>query len=146
MTKQISARDFIGTWLLVSCEHRLRDKTIVYPFGKAAKGLLIYTKDGHMSGTLMANGRRKFVSRELFGGTAEEKVNAAETYLHYAGRFEVSGTQVLHVVEFSLFPNWVGSIQKRFHRFFEDKLELRVGPFIAGGIKQTAHLVWVRSR
>ncbi len=136
---------FIGTWKLLGCEHRLSGGEVVYPIGKEAKGILIYTADGYMSGALMAGGRKAFQTRELFSGTEEEKAAAMETYVHYAGRFEVKDSEVLHYVETSLFPNWVGSTQKRRYYFSEgNRLELSVGPFISKGQKQTAHLFWVK--
>jgi hypothetical protein len=33
--------------------------------------------------------------------------------LAYAGRFELDGADVLHHVELSLFPDWVGKTQRR---------------------------------
>jgi len=135
---------FIGTWKLLKCHHDLADGSVIYPLGESAQGLLIYASAGYMSGSLMQPDRERFKSRELFSGTQEEKAFAMEGYLHYAGRFEVHGDEVWHFVEMSLFPNWIGSIQKRRFHFYEDKLSLSVGPFIAQGIKQTASLLWQR--
>jgi len=88
--------------------------------------------------------RAKFKSKELFSGTQEERAFAMEGYLHYAGRFEIHGTEVWHFVQLSLFPNWVGTVQKRRFNFYENKLVLSVGPYVARGIKQTASLLWER--
>ena len=97
-----------------------------------------------MSGALMQANRIPFKTRELFSGTEEEKALAMKGYLHYAGKFEVHREEVWHHVELSLFPNWIGTIQKRRFQFFEDKLSLSVGPYVAQGIKQTAVLLWQR--
>lgn len=138
-----TTEDFIGTWVLLSCEHRLEDGTKIYPLGKAAKGLLVYTKEGYMTGALMNPDRNRFKKGDLFGGTDEEKAMAATGYVHYAGKFVVEPTRVLHHVEMSLFPNWVGSSQQRFYRFYDgDKLDLHTNSFVSHGVKQTAHLVW----
>jgi len=144
MTSENIAQKFIGTWKLLKCHHELEGGTEIFPLGDSARGLLIYSKEGYMSGALMHPDRDKFKTRELFSGTQEEKALAMEGYLHYAGRFEVHGEEVWHFVEMSLFPNWVGSIQKRRYRFFEDKLSLSVGPFTAQEVKQTAYLLWQR--
>lgn len=139
-----SKQQFIGIWTLLSCEHRLATGVTIYPFGEDAKGLLIYTADGYMSGTLSRSKRTRFHSRELFGGTDVERAMAMQGYLHYAGKFEVTEKEILHHVEFSLFPNWVGSTQRRRYAFDNGTLELSTGPFIADHVRQTAHLVWTR--
>jgi hypothetical protein len=134
----------IGTWKLLKCHHELENGNEVYPLGDSARGLLIYSPEGYMSGALMHPEREKFKTRELFSGTQEEKALAMEGYLHYAGKFEIHGDEVWHFVEMSLFPNWIGSVQKRKYHFFGDKLSLSVGPFTAQGVKQTAYLLWQR--
>ena len=46
-------------------------------------------------------------SREKARLDAErERAEAAAGYLSYAGRYEVEGTRVRHLIEVSLFPNW----------------------------------------
>jgi len=97
-----------------------------------------------MTGALMQPERAKFKTRELFSGTQEEKAFAMEGYLHYSGKFEVHGDEVWHFVDLSLFPNWIGTVQKRRFKFYENKLLLSVGPYVANGVKQTASLLWQR--
>jgi hypothetical protein len=36
-----------------------------------------------------------------------------EGFVAYGGRYSFSGDRVIHHVEMSLFPNWVGSDQER---------------------------------
>ncbi len=135
--------DFIGTWLLVSCEHRLEDGSKTFPLGENCQGILVYTKEGYMTGCLMDPERSRFRLGDLFGGTDVELAKAASGYVHYAGRFEVEPGRVLHHVQVSLFPNWVGSTQQRFYRFFDgDKLDLSTNTFTSKGVKQSAHLIW----
>ena len=133
---------FVGTWKLRSCYHDMADGKRFYPFGNNAHGLLVYTAEGYMSGALTATNRKKFTSRELFGGTPEEQASAMGSYLHYAGKYEVKTDHILHHVEMSLFPNWVGTTQKRYYTFEKNLLTLSSGPFIANGISQNAFLLW----
>ncbi|NBX68472.1 MAG: lipocalin-like domain-containing protein [Proteobacteria bacterium] len=144
MLKIESLENFIGTWTLIKCHHELEDGSLIYPLGESAKGLLVYTKEGYMTGALMQPERAKFKTRELFSGTQEEKAFAMEGYLHYSGKFEVHGDEVWHFVDLSLFPNWIGTVQKRRFKFYENKLLLSVGPYVANGVKQTASLLWQR--
>lgn len=139
-----TANDFIGTWKLLNCEHRLEDGSTIHPFGRNAVGILIYTAEGYMSGCLMNPDRPRFKSSELLSGSPEEQAQAMAGYLHYGGRFQVEPDRVIHSVETSLFPNWVGSRQQRFYRFDQNQLELRSAPYVANGIRQTAYLHWER--
>jgi len=137
--------DFIGTWNLLVCEHRLENGTVIFPLGKSARGLLVYTAEGYMSGTLMDPNRPRFGSQDLFGGSLEEKAAAAAGFVHYSGKFQVEEKRVIHFVELSLFPNWIGSKQQRFYRFENpNRLDLSTNAFISDGVKQTAHLIWER--
>lgn len=139
-------KDFIGTWKLLRCEHRFDDGRIVYPLGKDAAGLLVYTAEGYMSGCLMNPNRPRFKTTELFAGAVEEKAQAMEGYVHYGGRFELQTDHVIHHVEISLFPNWIGSRQQRYFKFANGEMELFTNAFVAEGGKQTAHLFWKRAK
>jgi hypothetical protein len=55
-------------------------------------------------------GRPGFAANDLFGGTMPER---AQGFVAYAGRYRFDGDRVVHHVELSLFPNWVGSDQER---------------------------------
>ncbi len=137
---------FVGAWTAVSWELRPTDGgESYYPLGKDAQGLLIYSADGYMSVSLMRPGRVPFETPWLLEGTPAEKVAAMESYTAYAGRYEVreSERKVVHHVEFSLFPNWIGTAQERLYRFEEDRLVLYTEPFASpDGNQQAAFLVW----
>lgn len=137
---------FIGAWSLVSWELRpTRGGEPYYPLGKDSQGLLVYSADGYMSVVLMKPGRVPNGSPWLFDGTPAEKVAAMESYMSYAGRYEVREQEhkVIHHVEFSLFPNWIGTAQERLFGFEEDRLVLYTEPFESpDGVEQAAFLVW----
>ncbi len=135
----------LGTWQLVSWENRTADGRKTYPFGEDAKGLIVYGDDGYMFVAIMAANRTPFGTEDLFGGSLEENAKAAETYVSYCGRYELHGETVIHHVELSLFPNWVGVDQERVISVTSDRLELRTRPTLFGGTEQTAHLVWARA-
>ena len=77
-------------------------------------------------------------------GSAEEKPQAAETYVSYCGRYEFRGDTVIHHVALSSFPNWVGVDQERLVKLNGNRLTLSTRPILLGGIEQTAHLNWER--
>jgi len=52
----------------------------------------------------------------MTGATAEEKVAAAITYFSYCGRYQVTDDRVIHLMEVSFYPNWIGQKQERFYK------------------------------
>ena len=140
----ITARDLIGAWRLVSYEVRSESGEVSYPLGRDLVGSLIYTDDGHVAATLMRPGRPAFKAGDILGGTVEEKVGAVNGYVSYCGTFRVESGKVLHRVEMSLFPNWIGTEQERFLSLDGGRLDLRTAPFELQGKRQSAHLIWER--
>ncbi|MFK7693085.1 lipocalin-like domain-containing protein [Paenibacillus sp. HJGM_3] len=132
----------IGTWRLVSYENKMKSGEKIYPLGEDAIGYLMYAADGHMSVALMGVHRRPFESGVLDGGTTEEKSMAMGTYISYAGMYEVHEDCVLHHIEVSLFPNWIGVTQKRFYEEDEDRLTLISPPIVVQEQTVTYRLVW----
>ena len=82
-----SANPLLGSWRLVSCETKAADGSIDYPLGEDAVGLLMYTDDGHMSGSLARADRQPFATGDLVGGKRGEKERVAESYVSYCGRY-----------------------------------------------------------
>jgi hypothetical protein len=136
----------VGTWRLVSFEFRSPDGKVHYPVGKNPVGYLIYSGDGYMSATLMTANRTRLDADLLWAASKEEKVTAAGTFIAYCGRYEIKGDRVIHHVEASLFPNWVGEPQERFFKFADDQLSLTAPPAPFRGVPHTAHLVRKRAQ
>jgi hypothetical protein len=135
----------IGTWRLVSWENRsLVDGQISYPLGKDAAGYIMYNQDGYMFVAIMGPNRLKFAANDLLSGTPEEEAQAEETYVSYCGQYDFDGYKVVHHVELSLFPNWVGVDQERLVELAGNRLTLSTPPILLRGIQQTAHLIWER--
>jgi hypothetical protein len=134
---------FAGTWRLVSWENRSTD-AITYPFGQDAVGYIMYNEDGYMFVAIMTTNRPPFASGDILGGSLEEKAAAAETLISYCGTYKIQRGRVIHHIEVSSFPNWVGVDQERIFEFKENRLVLSTPPLLVGGKQQTAHLVWER--
>ena len=141
----MTSNPLIGTWRLISWENRsVEGQKISYPLGKDAVGYIMYNEDGYMFVAIMRPNREKFTVGDLLGGSTEEKVQAANTYVSYCGRYEFRGDTVTHHVDLSLFPNWVGVEQERLVEFRGNRLTLSTRPILLGGIQRTAHLIWER--
>ena len=140
-----TSNPLIGTWRLTSWENRsLVDAQLSYPLGKDAVGYIMYNEDGYMFVAIMGPKRPKFAADDLLSGTKEEEAQAEETYVSYCGRYEYKGETVVHHVELSLFPNWVGVEQERLLELTGNRLTLSTRPILLGGIQQSAHLIWER--
>jgi hypothetical protein len=134
----------VGGWRLVSWENRAADGQVTYPMGTDALGALLYTADGRFSITISRRSRAGFAAGDLLGGTIVEQARAVEDFVAYAGRYSFHGDRVVHHVELSLFPNWVGSDQERWVELAGDRLTLSASPLLLAGKQQVPRLVWER--
>jgi Lipocalin-like domain len=120
------AQRLVGVWRLVSFGTHSPNGPTRYPFGADATGLLIYTASGQMAGQVMRQGRAAFSSPTITRGSDAELAEAATGYIAYAGTYSVDAAAgvVTHHVTMSLFPNLVGTEQRRAVRFDGEHLEL----------------------
>jgi hypothetical protein len=140
----VQARDaLVGAWRLVSWENQTADGQVTYPMGTDPNGYVIYA-DGRFSITISQRGRAGFAAGDLLSGTTEEKARAMEGFVAYAGRYSFYGDRVIHHVELSLFPNWVGTDQERWVELAGDRLTLSASPLLLAGAQQVPRLVWER--
>ena len=117
----------VGTWELVRWSATLNDGNEVLPFGERPRGRLCYDRSGRMSLQMLAEARPTFAEGDPFGGTAEEIRAAFHGSISYYGSYDASsetGT-VVHRIEASAFPNWIGSVQERSFEIDGDQLTLR---------------------
>jgi hypothetical protein len=135
---------FVGTWRLVSFELRTSDGQVNYPYGKDAIGYVMYSHDGYVTFTVMSANRPKFASADIAAGSSAEKAAAVDTYFSYCGTYKVRGDRVIHHLEVSLFPNWIGGDQERIFEFKGNRLILRTPPLSWGGREQTGMVTWER--
>jgi hypothetical protein len=115
-----------------------------YPRGRDATGYLTYTADGYVFVAIMSADRAPFATADLVGGTTPEKVSAAETYTSYCGTYDVRDGIVVHHIEVSLFPNWVGLDQERSMEVHDDRLTLSATALV-GGRRGMNRLTWTRA-
>jgi hypothetical protein len=141
----MSDHPLIGTWRLVSYELESATGTISYPYGHDPSGYLIYAADGYMSVAFMTGDRTPYAGGDRLRGTPEERAAAAGTYVSYCGRYELREDRVIHHIEVSLFPNWVGVAQTRYFTLAGTQLTLRTPPLLMGGSTQTACVLWERA-
>lgn len=122
---------FVGTWQLKNWEYWLDD--ISLPLWEDKQGMLIYTANNKMSAILMNGNRKTFKQPFLSKGTVQEKEEAINGYVSYAGSFTIDSEKVYHHVQLSLLPNWIGTTLERWYHFEEEFniLVLRTSPQLA---------------
>jgi hypothetical protein len=140
-TKHSVAGDFIGTWKLADYSFLHEDGRVEKPWGDNVVGYLLYSAEGYMSGNLSPAGRRHNVE-----GSESQKARRKRDYIAYAGPYTVEGNTVTHHVEVSLFPNWLGTAQLRYHKREGDTLILRTPPIPSGDGVVAVQLTWHKVR
>ena len=138
----------IGAWRLREWVALDDDGTTTPSMGDAPNGLVVYSGDGTMLTVIGRADRPRFASDDVTGGTDEERAGAFRTLIAYGGRFTIDGDVVTHHVETSLFPNWIGTEQRR-RWVLDDEaglLTLTSPPLAVGGVTRVQRLTWVRQR
>lgn len=136
-----AVEDLLGAW-------RLEGWSLVYdygrppeyPLGSDAKGLIMYTADGHVAATLMKADR----SAETPESDAARAIAYAGSFA-YAGRYEVRDGTVFHSIEIATNPALIGIKSTRHIQFDGDRLTLS-GPDFAAGTSRTQRIVWRRAQ
>src|SRR5208283_2948784 len=135
----------LGAWSLVSATVLFGDGSRRDAFGPSPVGFLIYSPDGYMSAYLEHANRPRFESDDISRATVVERADAAAAALAYCGPYSVDeATQTLtHNVVVSLFPNWIGTSQKREAHFDGGQLIL-TSVSQRRGETVTAEMTWAR--
>ncbi len=126
--------NLVGAWSLVSSVQS-RNGVESRSFGDPPSGQIQYTGDGRMSAFLMDPAWKE---------KGENATRQADLFFAYAGRWEIMGNEIHHVIEFSSVPAKIGLVFVRTFRFIDDdKMELTTAPETSpsGNVYET-RLVW----
>ena len=147
----MAADSFAGAWRLLACEGRWSDGRVTRPYGDSPGGMLVYDRQGRFAGQIMAPGRPRFASGNLLKGSDAEVRAAFEGYVAYYGTYTVDEAQglMIHQVEGSLFPDWIGERQIRQYEFPDGpggaRLQLSTLPIKGARADLTVVLMWERA-
>jgi len=142
-----NSASIVGAWKLTSFKTQKANGEVVYPFGKNARGSIIYTDSGRFSVQFMRPDRPKFTSGDQMKGTSEEIKANYEGFVSYFGSYEFDNENgfIIHHVEGSLFPNWEGQGLKRFFELSGNRLKISIPPTLwGGGGEVVGILIWER--
>lgn len=156
LMEQVTAEDFAGTWRLLEYSFHHQDGTVEHPWGGEVAGYLLYTPQGFMSANLSPahrnwRFRRARLKAEVPAADDPGKIQLARRgvprdYIAYSGRFELKDGTIIHHVEVSLFPHWVGLPQVRHYEFLGDQLTLKTPLINSRRNRIVAQLRWERVR
>lgn len=138
--------DLTGRWELVTFTQNYDDGRQVLPMGETPQGMIQYTSDGFMSCMICRANRSNFTTGGQWNASDTEKAGAYNSMLSYAGRYTLEEGVVTHLVDLSLFPNWVGGQQKRQFKFdAQGQLSLTARLEENTSEARTALLLWKRA-
>ena len=144
MKTSLDVSFIVGSWRLLSCEHRSAGGDIELPFGPKPSGRIVYTANGQMIVLITDPSRRLARDPQFFEATDVELAAAARGCVAYSGRWTIQGNEVIHDVEQSMFPNWTGNTLVRAFQKDKDCLTLTTSEFTIRRMKYTAILIWER--
>jgi hypothetical protein len=139
------AKQFVGTWRLVSWPEKLADGTTRQD--PKTVGYIIYTDNSHMCYVAMNPNRPKWKSSAA--PTPEEMASGLgiDDFYAYCAAVEVHAKEgfVLHHVEIDKSPNMVGGTRKRWFTFQgPNRIALRIDPQENRSPIVESTLVWER--
>ena len=136
----------VGTWQLVSFELRDEKGSVTLPFGEHPAGFITYGPDGRMAVQFGRADRPRLRLDDWLAAEPQEILSAAGDFYAYGGTYEYREGAVLHHIDVSLMPNWIGSTQRRLVALGADTVTLSTPPGTFAGQQQVATLVWRRIR
>lgn len=136
-----NAKKFVGGWRLLDWTVSTGGIDERRPYGERPSGHILYTENGVMSATFMAERRHELgIPRPELPKQIPEAVKAiksgqmdrlarafffsAITFTGYCGTYSVKEGKVIHHVETALIQDWVGTDLVRTFEFVDDRLIL----------------------
>ena len=144
MNSDDPAAALVGLWklqeaFLVDGE----DRRIGTAFGKRPVGYINYLPNGMMM-TVVTDADRPPLSADRLAAPVEERAAAFSGISAYDGTWRFDGRQVVHTIEVSSLPNWVGTDVVRFVELEGDRAVYRTAPQVLNGVSSVVRLVWAK--
>jgi hypothetical protein len=108
-----TAKEYVGTWALVSSDTVRPDGSRVPTFGGKATGPLIFGNDGRFIYLFSRAELPQFASNNRNTGTPEENAAVVKGSIATYGTYSVADKAFTIKIEHSTFPNWIGAEQTR---------------------------------
>lgn len=140
----MSVDALIGSWFL-------REAYAVGPrgermhdvYGGRPSGVIHYSSDGRMMALIAHEGRER-LDGDRQAAPEHQRAEAYKSSIAYAGQFSLEAGWILHSVDISTYPNWVGTVLRRSVTFEQDTVVLTTPPQMQDGVETVIKLVWQR--
>ncbi|MBN9475821.1 MAG: hypothetical protein ABS43_04575 [Bordetella sp. SCN 67-23] len=135
----------LGTWYL-------REAYAVGPqgqrlfdvYGPRPSGIIQYGADGRMMALITHDGRQRISGLDRQDASERESAVAYKSSIGYAGSYSFDGDWIVHRIDVSTYPNWVGARLRREFRLGDGVVELLTAPQPQNGVETVIKLVWQR--
>lgn len=139
-------KGIVGTWTLVSYKHESFEGIVFYPMGPYALGRLVYTDSGFFMVVIMKSNRKQFDVDNVFEASAEEKLAAADGFIAYSGQYGIEDNKIVHRIDISFFPNWIGTEHRSTAVLATDTLAITTAALSSSsGTQDIAHILWKKA-
>lgn len=135
----------VGSWDLLHWRRTGSGGQVIYPLGEDAKGLLVYTRNGHVIVQMAATDRARIEASDPVGGSVEERATAYSGFLGYFGTYEVRQGEIVHQITSCSYPNWSSTVAARPYEVDEQQLILRTPPNTSDGVTWVNEMAWRRA-
>lgn len=132
----------VGRWRIVEWVQRYDDGREIHPLGRSPQGFIQY--DGERMVCFLCAAARRPLGGSQWNAADAERAAAYSTCLAYSGTYDIAGDEILHYVDLSLYPNWVGTTQRRRALLQEGRLLLTARLEDGTPEARTAELIWER--
>lgn len=128
-------QQIVGTWNYVSVDNVRPDGSRMPLFGPNPQGRAVFDSNGNYILTTSRAGLPKFASGDRNQGTNEEYKAIVQGSIAHFGKYEVNDADktITFHIEYSTFPNWSGTTQKRPFSIAGDELKWVTPSASSGG-------------
>ena len=132
----------LGRWRIVEWVQRYDDGRERHPFGRDPHGFIQY--DAERMFCFVCSAGRKPLPGTQWEVPEADRAAAYSSCFAYSGTYELAGDEVLHKVDLSLNPNWVGTTQRRRALLRDERLVISARMEEGTSEARTADLIWER--
>jgi hypothetical protein len=131
-----SAKDIVGTWMLIAAETTMPDGKKTPSFGTKPTGMLVFTEDGRFIYLYTRSDLPKVASSSRATTTPQEGAEISQGSIATYGTYTFADKTLKVKVDHSTFANWNGAEQTRTIVISGDEMKWSNPAGSAGGVAE----------
>jgi len=140
----LSLEDVMGVWYLDDAYAVDEAGSRLYSvYGEKPTGYIHYDAGGRMIVLITHDGRSR-LEGDRQAAPGDQRAAAYSTCIAYAGPYVLQDDHILHCIDASTYPNWVGTELLRYVSLENEALVLRTPPQMQNGVITVMKLIWRR--